>query len=281
VPTFGIHAFVWGPWSNDTAHRSIEQSAALGYELIEIPLLHPESLDVRRITRWLRDAGIGCTTSLALPRDRHLPAYPDRALAFLNVAIDVAAELGSQVLTGCTYCSLGVLTGAPPTEAERRACVEVFGEVARHAETLGMRVGLEPVNRYETYLLNVGDDVLDLIRTVGAQNLFIHFDTYHMNIEERGFGDPIRRAGQYVGYVHMSESDRGILGQGNVGWKAIFEALRDIDYRGPLVLEAFAEINPELAAATCLWRPRGFGPHELASQSIAFLRQQAAAIGLP
>lgn len=281
MPTFGIHAFVWGPWTNETARSSIERSAALGYDLIEIPLLHPESVDVRRISGWLRDAGMKCTTSLALPRDRHLPFHPDGALAFLKRAADVAADLGSDVLTGCTYCSLGVLTGAPPTPAERQACVDVMGELAHYAEARGLRIGLEPVNRYETYLLNTGDDAVDLIKAVGSPRLFVHFDTYHMNIEEHGFGDPIRRSGSLTGYIHMSESDRGILGAGNVDWSAIFEALKDIGFQGPLVLEAFAEINPDLAAATCLWRPRPFTPEQLAAESLALLREQAAAVGLP
>lgn len=280
MPVFGIHAFVWGPWNSDVARASIDRSAALGYDLIEIPLLRPSEVDARRIARWLRDAGISCSASLALPRDHHLPTHPERALAFLKTAVDVAADLGSPVLTGCTYCSLGFLTGAPPTERERQACVDVFGELARYAEGRGLRVGLEPVNRYETYVLNVGDDVVELIQAVGSKNLFLHFDTYHMNIEEHGFGDPIRRAGAFMGYIHMSESDRGILGHGNVDWVAIFDALKAIEFRGPIVLEAFAEFNPDLAAATCLWRPRSFSSEELARESLTFLRDRAAAVGL-
>jgi predicted xylose isomerase-like sugar epimerase len=115
---------------------------------------------------------------------------------------------------------------------------------------------------------------------IGKDDVFLHGDTYHMNIEEEGFFDPIVAAGNSLGYLHMSESHRGLVGSGTVDWDDVFAALRAMDYRGPLVLESFAAINPDLQAATKLWRPPSQPPETLAREGLVFLREHAARAGL-
>ena len=110
---------------------------------------------------------------------------------------------------------------------------------------------------------------------IGSDNLTLHADTYHMNIEEEGFYKPIVNCADVLSYIHMSESHRGLVGTGTVNWDQIWNALKEIDFSGKLVLESFAAINPELAAATCLWRPPNEGPEVLATQGLAFLKQGA------
>lgn len=281
MPTFGVHAFVWnGDWNNQIAPETIRLSAAAGFDMMEIPLLKPAETDGPLLRRLLEQNHIWAATSLALPKDLHLPFYPEKALDFLKVAIDVTEQIGSPSLSGCPYCNLGTLTGLPPTEAERDSVAYVFTELARYAKAKNIRVGIEPVNRYETYLYNVGADVVALIERIGADNLFVHFDTYHMHIEEQGLANAFKQAGAHTGYIHMSESDRGIPGKGNVNWDDACIGLKAINFRGPLVLEAFAAINPDLAAATCLWRPGSYTAQELADQGLAFLRAKAAQHGL-
>jgi D-psicose/D-tagatose/L-ribulose 3-epimerase len=136
------------------------------------------------------------------------------------------------------------------------------------------------VNRYETYLYNTIQDVVGLIAATGADNIFVHADTYHMNIEEAGFGQPVKAAGSALAYIHCSESDRGVPGQGNVHWDDLFAGLAAIDFRGPLVLESFAAINPDLAGATCMWRTPTYTSDQLAKEGLAFLREKASAFGL-
>jgi D-psicose/D-tagatose/L-ribulose 3-epimerase len=281
MPTFGVHAFVWnGDWNNDIAPETIRQSAEAGFDLLEIPLLRPAELDTTKIKKLLQDYDIRPATSLALPEDKHLPFFPDEALHFLKLAVDTSEAIGSDTLAGCLYCHLGTLTGQPPTETERETCVNVLGEVAHYAKQRGIQLGIEPVNRYESYLYNVGSDVVDLIEAIGTGNMFVHFDTYHVNIEEHGFSQPIAQADQLCGYVHMSESDRGMLGEGNVDWDDVFKGLKIIEYTGPLVIEAFAAINPDLIAATCLWRPGSYSADDLATRGLEFLHRKAEAVSL-
>jgi D-psicose/D-tagatose/L-ribulose 3-epimerase len=101
-----------------------------------------------------------------------------------------------------------------------------------------------------------------------------------MNIEEEGFYKPLVACAETLGYMHLSESHRGLVGSGTVNWDEVFRGLVDARYTGPLVLESFAAINPDLAAATCLWRPPNQPPGVLAAEGLRFLRERAAAAGL-
>jgi D-psicose/D-tagatose/L-ribulose 3-epimerase len=130
-------------------------------------------------------------------------------------------------------------------------------------------------------LYNTIDDTLALLDTIGAPNITLHLDTYHMNIEEQGFREPIVRAGNRMGYIHLSESDRGAVGKGNVDWDGVFAGLADIGYTGPLVMESFASVNPDLIGATCMWRSLGISGDEIVRDGTRFLREKAAQYGLP
>jgi D-psicose/D-tagatose/L-ribulose 3-epimerase len=249
-------------------------------DLIEIPLLRPQEFDPVLTKQQLADNGIGAACSLGLPRTIHLPLHPQEATDFLHLALDKVANVGATMLSGVLYGHLGYLTGAPPTQEERDTCARVLQEVAGYARQRGITLGLEPVNRYETYLFNTVRDTLALIDAIGADNVIVHADTYHMNIEEAGFKQALVEAGPRLGYIHMSESDRGVPGQGNVHWDEVFDGLAEIGYRGPLALESFAAVNPDLAGATCMWRTPYYTSEQLAREGMAFLREGAARVGL-
>lgn len=281
MPRYGAHAFVWiGDWTTETGNHAIQQAGATGFDFIEIPLLKPEEFDAASHKRALAGAGIEGVASLVLPKDSHLPEHPDRAQAFLTRALDKLEAMGGTFLGGCIGYSLGTLTGKPPQPVERQAVIDVLGDVAADARRRGITLSLEACNRYETYLYNSLADTRDTIQAIGADNLLLHADTYHMNIEEEGFYRPLVDTADVLGYIHMSESHRGLVGTGTVNWDEVFRGLADAHYTGPLVLESFAAINPDLAAATCLWRPPKESPHTLATRGLAFLQSNAEKFGL-
>lgn len=282
MPTFGAHAFIWvGDWNRQTGGEAIAAAASSGVDVIEIPMLRPDEFDAALTKQQLADSGLTAICSLVLPREAHMPAHPHVAREFLHRAIDQVAAIESRFLGGVLYAHLGFLTGAAPTDAERAVCAETLREVAAVAAERGITLGLEPVNRYETYLYNTIGDTLELIDEIDAANVTIHADTYHMNIEEPGFAGPLEAAGDRLGCIHCSESDRGVPGQGNVHWDDVFRGLAAVDYRGALVLESFAAINPDLAGATCMWRTPTYTSDQLAREGVAFLRARAEAAGLP
>ena len=281
MPRFGAHAFIWrSEWTATAARDVIAAAAAAGLDFVEIPLLRPDAFDAAGTKSLLGERGMGATCSLGLPADASLPDDPAGAERFLRNALEQAAAVGAPALTGVTYGTLGALVGRPPTEADYDVIADTLRRVARHAARLGLELGIEPVNRYETYLVNTAAQGVDLIERIGEPNVFLHLDTYHMNIEERGFDAPIVAAGRHLRYVHLSESDRGTPGQGNVDWNGVFEGLAAIGYDGDLVMESFVALNPDIARATCMWRDVIGDPERLVVDGLAFLRDGARRHGL-
>ena len=113
-------------------------------------------------------------------------------------------------------------------------------DLAKEAGNLEMTLGLEVCNRYETNVINTAADALRLADDIGADNVTIHLDTYHMNIEEDDFVRPVLLVGDRLGYVHVGESHRGYLGSGHLDFTAFFHALADINYTGPITFESFS-----------------------------------------
>jgi len=276
MPRLGGHTFIWAEeWTLEAATRIFKAAATAKLDVIEIPLLRPDEIDIKG-TRALSDEyGIAVSCSLGLPEHASLPDRPKEAETFLRNALDVAAQLQSNCLTGVTYATIGKLSGAPPTEPEYVSIVNALKPVAAHAQSLGLGLGLEPCNRYETHLLNTGQQCVSLIERIGADNVFVHFDTYHMNIEERDFAQAIIDAGQYCRYIHLSESGRGIPGQGTVDWDSIFRGLAAIDFSGDMVLEAFMVIHPDIARALAVWRPVAPSSEAVVEQGFEVIRNAA------
>ena len=277
VNRFGAHAFIWAAeWTEEGARTVISGAAEAGLDFVEIPLLRPAEIDPVTTRRMLERHGLGCTCSLGLPADAHLPFAPDRARAFLRDAVDLTEALGGSVLTGALYTHLGTLTRKPPTEEELELVVRVLGEVAAYAAGSGVSLGIEAINRYENYLINTAEQAVEVLDRIDEPNVFVHLDTYHMNIEEKGFRAPIVGLSEHLGYIHLSESDRGTPGSGNVHWDDVFLGLQAIGYRGPLVMESFAAVNEDIIGATAMWRDVIGDPEAMIRDGLGFLRGKAS-----
>ena len=282
MSTFGAHAFVWTPeWTEEGAERALRSAAAQGLDFVEIPLLSDlGQFPLERTLALLEETGLGATTSLGLPEHAHMPFHPDAAYEHLVAAAELTAALGSDVLAGATYTHLGTLTRKPPTEEEVATCARVLKRVARTVAGSGVQLGIEAINRYETYMNNTADQVIDLLDRIDEPNVFAHMDTYHMNIEERGFAGPIERLGDRLRYIHLSESDRGTPGRGNVHWDDVFAGLRSVGYDGRLVMESFVAVNEDIIGATAIWRDIIGDPEVLIRDGLAFLQGKSREYGL-
>jgi D-psicose/D-tagatose/L-ribulose 3-epimerase len=228
--------------------------------------------DAPAVRQRLHDRGMGCIAALSLPREAAPPEAPDRAVEVLSRAIDSCVMLGAPLLSGAIYTPLGYRGAGAPKRRDVELTADVLRTAARHAETRGIRLGIEPLNRYETSLINTTRQALDLIELVGESNLMVQLDTFHMNIEERGFGRAIRDAGERLVFVQLCESDRGIPGTGNVDWADVCDGLRSIGYEGRLGLESFNSANQALVSATCLWRDVVGDPNSFVDNALHYLR---------
>ena len=276
----GIHALVWvDGWSEAECARALALTKETGFDLIEIPLLDPGTVDAVMTRRLLEEHGLGASCSLGLGFDTDVssadPATAARGEHLLEAALDVTAAIGASFLGGVVYSAMGKY-GEAPTERGRRHCVEALKRVAERAEAAGITLGVEPVNRYESNLVNTAAQALELIEEVGAANLVVHLDSYHMNIEEADPAEAIRLCGGRLGYVHLGESHRGYLGTGTVDFPGFFRALAEVGYAGPLTFESFstAVISARFASALAIWREPWQDGRDLALNARQFAEAQ-------
>lgn len=273
----GIHAMAWTPhWSNSTLSL-IDRVASLGLDFIEIPLMGIEDVDPAAIHRRVQDAGIGVVTSTVLSDETDItaadPAIRRAGIEYLRRCVDSTAAMGAPQLSGVIYCSHGKLPSERPTDEIWKRSADCLGEVAEHAESAGVLVGIEPVNRYESPLINTCSQAIQLADMIGHSNVKIHLDTYHMNIEEKDWRTPVLAAGDRLCHFHLCENDRGIPGTGLVDWQALFDALAAIDYRGYAALESFVDVSPDMVAGTAVWRDLAPSGDALVREGMAFLRE--------
>ncbi|MBG6159123.1 D-psicose/D-tagatose/L-ribulose 3-epimerase [Labrenzia sp. EL_159] len=281
MPRLGLHGLAFTPlWNPGEADRLLPPITAHGVSVIETPLLDPQNYDSTGTRRAAERNGVEIVCSLGLPAEFDIVRNHGDAVDYLGFALQVARDAGAASLSGVTYGTIGKTSGGPVTEAESDAICRLVDRVSQKARTLNMRLGLEPCNRYETHLLNTARQTAGIIERVGAANVFIHLDTYHMNIEEAGMVAGFEDAGEHLGYVHLSESNRGVPGKGTLDWAATFKALADIGYQGTMTLESFVYLAPEIASGLAVWRPVADRPEDVIDIGLPFIVEQAQAAGL-
>jgi D-psicose/D-tagatose/L-ribulose 3-epimerase len=278
---FGVHTSMWNmSWDADGAARAIAAAKASGMDFIEIALLDPASTDAALGRRLLEQAELPAVCSLGLPELVWASHNPEGAVEFLALAIEKAAGLGAEALTGVTYGGIGERSGLPPTQAELDNVAFALERAAKIAKEAGLLFGIEPVNRYETHLINTAAQGVAMIERIGAQNMFLHLDTYHMNIEEKGAANGVLHGRAHLRYIHLSESDRGTPGAGTCDWDEIFAALAAINFDGGLAMESFINMPPEIAHGLSVWRPVADSADQVISEGLPFLRGKAKQYGL-
>ena len=278
---FGVHTSMWTmSWDKEGCEHAVAKAQSYNMDFLEIALLDPPSVDADHSRKTLEAAGMRAVCSLGLPEAVWASRNPDGAITFLKMALDKTAAIGAEALSGVVYGGIGERTGVPPTDAELDNVTRTLSAAAAYAKSLGLLFGIEPVNRYETHLLNTGWQAVEMIKRIGAENMFVHLDTYHMNIEEKGAAQAILDAQEYLRYIHLSESDRGTPGMGTVDWDEIFVALRAINFSGGLAMESFVNMPPEIAFGLSVWRPVASGEAEVMEKGLPFLRNKAEQYGL-
>lgn len=274
MPKFGTSYLSFIPsWSPEGGAYSIRKASEYGFDMLEISLPASLDFDTPTVKKQLKEAGIDCRLTLNIPQNCHMPSHPERTLQLVKGALDIVAEMEGDFLGGVLHSAIGTFTRKPCSENERKIVKETFSELAAYAAERQITIAPEPINRYESYVLTSASEVLDLIDATQAQNIGVHLDTFHMNIEEANFYDPVIRCGKRLKHIHITESDRGMTGEGNIHWDDFFKALGEINYQGPLVLENFSSEIKELVGPTSLWRPSKYNSEDLAKGSLAFMKK--------
>ncbi|MFI5493737.1 sugar phosphate isomerase/epimerase family protein [Actinoplanes sp. NPDC051859] len=279
----GVHALVWaGDTSPASVAHAVAQTARTGFDLLEISLHDSLNLDVAAARKLLQENGlkVACSRGLAFDADVSSadPAVVERGAKLLHDSLVITHELGGTHFTGALYSALGKY-GAPLTDAGRANVVGVLRDLAASAQDRSMTLGLEVCNRYETNVINTAADALRLADDIGADNVLVHLDTYHMNIEEDDLVRPVRLVGDRLGYVHIGENHRGYLGSGHLDFTAFFHALADISYTGPITFESFSSAVAArgLSNDLAIWRNLWDDGEDLARHARQFLANHLTA----
>lgn len=277
---YGINLMLWNDDLDDSLLPTLEFVKEAGFDGVEVPMF---DLDPAKWAYWatrLDELGLARTANHVVAPEFD-PVSPDpvvrqNAYEHMTRVVDCCQEVGAEILAGPHQIALGVFSGSAPTAVEWERSVEHIRRVAQYAALADLVLTEEVVNRFELYLLNTLEQASRFVDEVDHPNCRIHFDTFHANIEEKSYREALRAAGKRIGYVHISENDRGVPGTGHVPWDAAFEGLHDIGYDGWLTIEAFGDTLPNLAAATRIWRPLFESEEEVASQGLAFMKAKVA-----
>ena len=281
----GVHALVWaGDLTPESTRAVVTQTKRAGYDLLELSLHGPKVMDLG-LTRDLLQENqlqLGCSRGLTFEADvsSEDPACVARGIALLEEGVTITAQLGGKYFGGILYGAMAKYPG-PLSAKGRRNASDSLKRVADFALKKEVTLGIEVVNRYESNQINTALQALDLIDRVNAPNVVVHLDTYHMNIEEADFMQPVLACGKRLGYVHIGESNRGYLGSGTIDFAQFFHALAMIDYQGVVTFESFSStvVNEDLSNALAIWRNLWDDGMDLATHAREFMANgiQAAA----
>jgi D-psicose/D-tagatose/L-ribulose 3-epimerase len=273
-----MNLLLWTTGMEDDMGAVVESLKQTGFDGVEVPVFGTDLAKWESWGRRLDDLGLSRTAVTFCGADDNpispSPAVRQRAVGRLKRLVDGSHALGATILSGPVHSALNVFTGQPATSEEWRWAVDGIREVAEHAATAGVTLGIEYLNRFENYLLTSTDETLRFVRDVGHPGCRVMFDTFHANIEEKNIADAYRQCAPEVVHIQVSENDRSTPGRGHVPWAAFFDVLRETGYAGSLSIEAFGRRQPDLAAATKIWRRMFESEAQLARDGLAFLRRE-------
>lgn len=279
----GVNTWVWTSPLTDTTLASIAAKVSgWGFDVLELPVENLGDWTPEQAARVLGDLGLGATVCLVMPRGRELvradTATVKSTQDYLCGVVDAAAVVGSTVIAGPAYASVGRTWRMRP--ADRAAAYaelrENLAPVVSYAGDAGITLAVEPLNRYETSLLNTVAQTLEAIGDL--PHCGVALDLYHQNIEEADPIGAITAAAGRIAHVQVCGNDRGAPGPDHLDWPGILTAVAGAGYAGPLCIESFTGENAAIATAASIWRPLAPTQDDLALTGLAHLREVMRAL---
>ncbi len=274
---FGIHSLLFRETFVEKDLPLLDKCKNLGFDAVEIIPFDPDNFPAAKVRRAAADLGLVINTGYGMPLEYNIispdPRIRRNGIEFSKRLIDLSNEAGARVFGGMIYCGWGYLTGKMRTEEEWKWAVEGYQEIAAYAlANSSLTLAIEPVNRFESHFINTAADAVRFVRDVGAPNVRVHLDTFHMIREEDNITRAVLETGSLLGYVHACENQRGIPGSGLVPWVEFFRALKLVGYDGCVTIESFDPNMENIAKLCCIWRKLADSPEQLASEGLRFLK---------
>ena len=280
--SIGVNAWVWtSPFTTDSEGLALmDKAKQMGFDSFEFGLEDPSHVDAAKLKQKMQQTGLRVVVCGAFGPDRDLThedsSVRENSLNYITKTIQLCQQAGCKTMAGPMYSAVGKRRHVPPEQKQKEWDLAVKGlkEAGRRAADAGVTLAIEPLNRFETDLINTAEQCERLVNEIGASNVGFHLDSFHMNIEEKNSGDAIRRAGNRLFHFHACENDRGAPGSGvNIDWQNIAAALKEVNYKGEAVIETFTPKTKSIAAAAAIWRTLAPTQDGLAQDGLAFLRK--------
>mgnify|MGYP006420195495 CR=1 FL=1 len=276
--TFGVSTWLWtSPFDNETV-KLFPKIKKFGYDFVEIPVEDPVLIDVRRIKSALDDNGLKATVCGAFGPTRDLTDEDEKihqnCFDYIKDCLDICVEVGAGFFGGPMYSAVGKARMVPPEQKKKEwaMAVENLYHVCEMAAQRNLDIGLEPLNRFESDLVNTCEDIDRMIKEINHPAAKISLDGFHMNIEEKDIEAAIRLAGKKLIHIQVAENYRGTPGTGTINWQSFKNGLKAIEYKGGVSIESFTPEVKELAGAVCIWKPLVSSQDEFARDGLVFLK---------
>jgi D-psicose/D-tagatose/L-ribulose 3-epimerase len=277
----GANPWIWhSPVTETALARTIPRLGRWGFDAVELPLEQPGDWSPSYVAKLLtvcQVRPVAVVAAMSPGRDlvRTSPGTVRATQEYLLRCVDAAHQIGARAVAGPMYAAVGRTWRIPAGErpgvyAELR---DGLAPVVDHARAAGVRIAVEPLNRYETSVLNTVAQTLEALDGLPEETIGVALDTYHQNIEERGLDIAVRQAAGRIAHVQVCANDRGTPGTDSLDWWGFLRALLDSGYDGPLCIESFTAHNDSIAVAASVWRPLADSQDAIAVEGLAFLRK--------
>jgi D-psicose/D-tagatose/L-ribulose 3-epimerase len=277
---FGASTWLWtSPFNTDSIEPLFSKISGMGFDAVEIAVEDPSVIDFKTVKKALAEYNLQVVICGAFGTERDLTSddkkFQQNSLAYIEACLDACAELGISFFGGPMYSAVGKARMLPADQRKKEwdLAVNNLRLVSETAAVRNLKIALEPLNRFESDLINTVDDVLRLINDIDNPAAGIMLDSFHMGIEERNAEDAIVNAGEKLLHIQVAENYRGTPGTGQTNWDAYRRGLERIEYSGIVSIESFTTENKALAGAVCFWKPMAETQDLFASEGLAFLKQ--------
>jgi D-psicose/D-tagatose/L-ribulose 3-epimerase len=280
---FGASTWLWAsPFKTETIEELFPKIAQLGFDVVEIAVEDPTLIDVQKVKSALTDYGLETVICGAFGNSRDLTneskQVQQNGLSYIESCLDICAELGVSFFAGPMYSAVGKARMLKPDQrkAEWDLAVHNLKKVCDMAGARGLNIALEPLNRFESDLVNTAADVMRMVKDINHPSANVILDSFHMSIEERDVEQAIKSVGDKLIHLQVSENYRGAPGSGQTPWDAYKRGLEAIGYKGIVSIESFTTDNVELAGAVCFWTPKADTQDDFAKDGLKFLKTWAS-----
>lgn len=276
---FGVSTWVWTSPFNTNSISLFPKIKKMGFDVVEIPVEDPDVIDGKKVKTALEEHGLEAVVCGAFGPGRDFtnedPTVHKQCFDYMDALMNFCTLWDIDFVAGPMYSAVGKARMVPPDQKKREweLAVTNLRKVAKRAEDKGLELAIEPLNRFESDLINTTEEAKRLVEDINHPAAKIMVDGFHMSIEEHNLEEAIKTAGDDLIHVQTSENYRGTPGTGQTDWESFRRGLESVDYEGYVTIESFTSDNQELADAVCIWRPLADDQDQLASQGLKFLEK--------